>query len=400
MSGHIREFVENCPVCQMEKSDHTLSKGKLQSTHIPETKWSEISIDFITDLPTSSRNRDSVLVMVDKATRMVHLSPCSKTINATDTGKLLWNTVVKLHGVPRVIYSDRGSQFIASSWQELWRLTGTKLAFSTAYHPQTQGVVERMNAVVSQTIRCIIHDTGNIKDWEKILPTVELAINSLPNQSTGFSPFFLNYGYEPVTPVQLVKGNEEIKTESIGSFVRRITSIWELARDNLKRSVNLQAKYYDKKHRSVEFDEGEMVLLSSRNLKMKGIPGKLKKRFVGPFKIEQRIGQQAYKLSLPDSWKIHPVFHVSLLKSWHTASLQEDEEPIDDDLELEEPYYEIEKILRWRKVKRGRRVLKEYLVLWKDYPVSEASWIRAEQFSNPDQLQQYLNEDQPLQEQV
>ena len=165
---------------------------------------------------------------------MVHLAPCSKTINATDTGKLLWNTVVKLHGVPRVIYSDRGSQFIASSWQELWRLMGTKLAFSTAYHPQTQGVVERMNAVVSQTIRCIIHETGNIKDWGKILPTVELAINSLPNQTTGFSPFFLNYGYEPVTPVQLVKGNEEIKTESIGSFAKRITSVWELARDNLK----------------------------------------------------------------------------------------------------------------------------------------------------------------------
>ena len=141
MSGHVREYVENCPVCQMEKSDHTLSKGKLQSTHIPESKWSEISIDFITDLPMSSRNRDSILVIVDKATRMVHLAPCSKTINATDTGKLLWNTVVKLHGIPRVIYSDRGSQFTASSWRELWRLTGTRLAFSTAYHPQTQGVV-------------------------------------------------------------------------------------------------------------------------------------------------------------------------------------------------------------------------------------------------------------------
>ena len=99
MSGNVREFVENCPVCQMEKSDHTLSKGKLQSIHIPETKWSEISIDFITDLPMSSRNRDSVLVIVDKATRMVHLAPCSKSINATDTGKLLRNTVVKLHGI-------------------------------------------------------------------------------------------------------------------------------------------------------------------------------------------------------------------------------------------------------------------------------------------------------------
>ena len=109
MAGDIRSFVENCPVCQMEKSDHTLSKGKLQSTQIPETKWSEISIDFVTDLPKSSRNRDSILVVVDKATRMVHLAPCSKGINATDNARLLWNTIVKLHGVPRVIYSDSGS---------------------------------------------------------------------------------------------------------------------------------------------------------------------------------------------------------------------------------------------------------------------------------------------------
>ena len=257
-----------------------------------------------------------------------------------------------------------------------------------------------MNAVVSQTIRCIIHDRGNLKDWEKTLPTVELVINSLPNQSTGFSPFYLNYGYEPVSPIQLIRGNEEIKTESIGSFVRRITSDWELAKQNLKRSVDLQAKYYDKKHRDVEFVEGELVLLSSRNLKMKGIPGKLRKRFVGTFRVEQKIGQQAYKLSLPENWKIHPMFHISLLKKWNTASLQEEEIPADDDLEIEEPYYEIEKILRWRKIKRGRRILKEYLVLWKDYPITEASWIQAGQFSNPNQLQQYLDEDQPLQEQV
>ena len=96
-----------------------------------------------------------------------------------------------------------------------------------------------MNSVVSQTVRCLLHDKENPKDWEKMLPTVELVINSLPNQSTGFSPFYLNYGYEPVTPIQLVKGNEEAKTESIGSFIRRITSDWEMARKNLKRSVDL-----------------------------------------------------------------------------------------------------------------------------------------------------------------
>ena len=165
MTGDIRRFLENCAVCQMEISDHTLTRGKLQSTQSPETKWSEISIDFVTDLPKSSGNSDSILVVVDKATRRVHMAPCNKAINATDTAWLLWNIVVKLHGVSRVIYSDRGSQFTAQSWRELWRLTGTKLDYSTAYHPQTQGVVERMNSVIEQCLRCIIHESRNINEW-------------------------------------------------------------------------------------------------------------------------------------------------------------------------------------------------------------------------------------------
>ena len=177
MTGDVRNFVERCPVCQMEKSDHILSKGKLLSTPIPETKWSEISIDFVTNLPKYSVKRDSILVVVDKATRMVHMAPCSEGINATGSKRLLWNTVVKLHGVPRVIYSDRGIQFSKESWRELWRLAGTKLAYSTAYHPQTQGVVERMNSVIEQCMRCIIHEFGNVNEWEKILSTVKLFIN-------------------------------------------------------------------------------------------------------------------------------------------------------------------------------------------------------------------------------
>ena len=181
MLGNVQNFVENCPICQTKKSDYTLAKGKLQSTQIPETKWSEISIDFVTDLPTSSNNKDIILVKIDKTTRMVHLAPCRKTITATGTIQLLWKTVIRYHGIPWVIYSDRGAQFIADSWQELWRLTGTKLGYSTAYHPQTQGVVEQMNAVVSQTLRCLIHGSHNIKNWGILLHTVEMVINLLPN---------------------------------------------------------------------------------------------------------------------------------------------------------------------------------------------------------------------------
>ena len=97
-----------------------------------------------------------------------------------------------------------------------------------------------MNIVVSQTLLCLIHDSKNARDWETMLPTVEMVINSLPNQSTGFSSFYLNYGHEPVAPIQLLKGDEEASTENVASFVRRITSDWELARENLQRSVGLQ----------------------------------------------------------------------------------------------------------------------------------------------------------------
>ena len=396
MTGDVRQFVENCPVCQMEKSDHQSAKGKLTSTQIPEEKWKEISIDFVTDLPLTSGRKDTILTIVDKATRMVHLVPCRKNITAVATAQLLWQHVVKLHGVPRAIYSDRGPQFTAASWQELWRLTGTGLKYSSAYHPQTQGVVERMNAVVSQTLRCLIHQMNEMKQWEILLPTVELVINSLPNSSTGFSPFYLNYGYEPVVPIQLLKGDEIARTESVATFAQRVASDWKLARENLERSVQLQAKYYDKRHRDVSYKAGDLVLLSTRNLRLKGVPAKLQKRFVGPFKIIERIGQQAYRLALPIDWKIHPVFHVSLLKDWKSAAVHEDlAVSQNDDLEIEEPYWEVERILRWRKIKRKNKIIKEYLVLWKGFPIDEASWILPEQFVQPGLLQQFIEDDKP-----
>ena len=94
------------------------------------------------------------------------------------------------------------------------------------------------------------------------------------------------------------------------------------------------------------------------------------------------------------------MFHVSLLKDWKIASLQENKPVPTDVLEVEEPYYEIERILHWRKVKRNKQILKEYLILWRGYPVEEASWIQASQFSHLDQLKDYLKEDNPEEEKV
>ena len=146
---------------------------------------------------------------------------------------------------------------------------------------------------------------------------------------------------------------------------------------------------------------GDLVLLSTRNLKIKGIPSKLQKRFVGPFRVTETIGDHAYRLALPDEWKIHPVFHVSLLRAWKTADVQEDQPVSQEGIpDVEEPYWEIETILRWWKIKKIKKILKEYLVLWKGFPVSEASWINKDQFIRPELHQEFVQEDKPIEEKL
>ena len=134
---------------------------------------------------------------------------------------------------------------------------------------------------------------------------------------------------------------------------------------------------------------------------MKSTPAKLQKRFVGPFQVLETIGQQAYRLALPEDWKIHPVFHVSLLRDWNAADVQEDQAVSQDDApEIEEPFWEVEKILRWRKVTRNKKFIKEYLVLWRGFPVEESTWVKPEQFNKPELLQKFIQEDKPVEDKL
>ena len=209
---------------------------------------------------------DSIMTIIDKATRMTHIIPCSKTITTANIAQLYWRYVAKLHGIPRCIYTDRGTQFTSRLWRELWEIMGTQLRFSTAYHPQTQGVVERMNAIVGQMLRCTIHKLNEVREWDSLLPMIELAINSLPNHSTGYFPFFLIYSFHPTMPVELIKGNEEIRLETIANFVGRMYRSWQVARKRLNEAVEQQAKWYDARHKLVYYTEGDLVLLSTANL--------------------------------------------------------------------------------------------------------------------------------------
>ena len=179
------------------------------------------------------------MVVVDRATKMVHLVPCRKTITAARVAELYWRNIVKLHGVPNAIHSDRGPQFIGAVWKGLWSLTGTSLRYGTVYHPQSQGQVERMTSIVEQMIRCLLSDHSCKSHWKEVLPTAELTINSLPNRSNGYSPFFFMYGYNPVLPIELIKGDEIVSNEMISIFVERMKMIWQKAQTQLKKSIRM-----------------------------------------------------------------------------------------------------------------------------------------------------------------
>ena len=134
---------------------------------------------------------------------------------------------------------------------------GTQLRFGIAYHPQTQGVMERMNAVIGQMLRCTIHKLKEVREWDSLFPTIELAINSLPNRSTGYAPFFWNHGFHPTVPAELIKGNEEIRQETIANFVGCMHRSWKVARKRLNQAAEQQTKWYDARHKLVSCRKGD-----------------------------------------------------------------------------------------------------------------------------------------------
>ena len=398
MTTDVREYVLQCPVCQVEKGETSLPRGELQPLRIPTQRWSEVTIDFVTKLPKTETGYDSVFVAVDRATKMVHLVPCVEAISAKETAQMFWHHVVRLHGVPKCLYSDRDRRFESAFWKYLWRLLGSDLRFSTAYHPQTQGQVERMNAVFEQVLRCTVHELGERRDWDTLLTHVEFCLNSQPNRSTGYSPFYLTYGYHPTTPIDLLSATDTSSVEGVTRFAQRLRQTYATAQEHLHRANEAYKKQYDRRHRPATFAVGDAVLLSTRNLRMKGTPAKLQRRYVGPYRVVERVGERAYRLRLPDGWNIHPVFHVSLLKPWKTGAWEREEPEVEPELEpqVDDREYEIEKLLRWRPVRVGNQRSREFLVLYKGYGLDDASWVREQDIRPQSNVQIMIDEDRPV----
>ena len=171
MRHRVQQFVRTCDVCQRNKSERHPTRGMLEPLQIPQNKWQSIAMDWITGLPTSPLGNDSILTIIDRLSHMVHLIPCKSTATSADVAQLLIQHIVRLHGVPRSIHSDRDSRLIARFWKELCNQLGIIHKYSTPYHPSSNGLVERANRTIEQVLRTALDQT-TLDTWETKLPLV------------------------------------------------------------------------------------------------------------------------------------------------------------------------------------------------------------------------------------
>ncbi|CAI7878198.1 unnamed protein product [Closterium sp. NIES-54] len=217
------------------------TSGLLQPLPVPEQPWQVVSLDFITGLPSTSRGHDSILVVIDKFSKMGHFIPTNATATAEATARLFFDRIITIHGIPATLISDRDPKFTSKFWKELMGLLGTKLAMSSAYHPQTDGQTERLNQVVEQLLRTACKD--DVSHWDTQLPTLEFAYNNASHAATGKTPFFLCYGREPLTPQQ---PTTPAHVQAAHNFVTTMQQLWEKTQRRLTTMQNSQKQYADR----------------------------------------------------------------------------------------------------------------------------------------------------------
>jgi hypothetical protein len=301
------------------KAEHQRPAGLLHLLKIPEWKWEEIGMDFIVGFIRTSTGYDSIWVIVDMLTKVAHFIPVKTTYSGAKLAELYIARIVCLHGVPKKIVSDRGSQFTSRYWNKLHECLDTRLNFSSAYHPQTDGQTERTNQVLEVMLRaCALKHGGS---WDKSLPYAEFSYNNSYQASLKMSPIEALYGRKCRTPLYWDQTSER---QFFGpEIIQEAEEQFHHIREDLRTAQSRQKSYVDTRRRLLEFKEGDHVYLNVspiRGMRRFKVKGKLSPRFIGPFLILKRVGEVAYQLVLPDHLAdVHDVFHVSQLKKCLTV---------------------------------------------------------------------------------
>ncbi|KAG8362701.1 hypothetical protein BUALT_BualtUnG0049300 [Buddleja alternifolia] len=295
-----------------------------------------------------------------------------------EAARAFFKNVVKYWGLPKSIISDRDPRFTGRLWTELFKLLGSELCFSTSFHPQTDGQTERVNALLECYLWHFV--SANQHDWAKILDVAQFSYNLQRSEATGKSPFELAMGQQPLTPHTLAISFDSARCPGAAKMAKSWAEQSDLAKSFLEKARRKMKKWADPKRRHLEFNTGDKVLIKLIPQQFKAFRGMHKglvRKYEGPYPVVAKVGKVSYRLDLPSTLKIHPVFHVSMLRPY-----QEDEEdPSRGESHRAPPVVtksfdkEIEEVLSHKVVRRrGVKPTTYYFIKWKGLPESEATW--------------------------
>lgn len=391
MSADVKRFVRNCDQCGATAIWRDRRQGLLKPLPVPDRKWREISMDFVEGLP-ESRGCQDILVVVDRLTKGTILIPCKKKETDYVVQKFL-RFVVAYHGLPRAIVSDRGSQFVGALWTRLCQLLRINRRLSTAYHPQTDGQTERMNAVVESYLRNFCNFAQD--DWACILPMAQLAMSNQTAASTGLSPFFLDHGFhlETLTLDETAESRPSRATDHMTGerIADKLRNALEVAQAELAAAQERQ-EHYANRYRNLapDYKPGDKVWLTLRNIRTNRPSKKLDVR-QAKYTVLERVSPHAYRLNTPTG--IHPVFHVDLLRPAANdpfpSQRNDDYQPPPTLVDGQEEYH-VERILDYRQIRRGRGFQRQYLVKWVGYQYPE--WTSAHNMEDTSALDEWERE--------
>jgi hypothetical protein len=404
MAQDIQRFLKHCPECLRNKPANHKPFGLLSPIPTPSEPFDTWSIDLVTDLPACTMKNtttqyDTVMTVTDKFSKAVRFLPGRKDWSAADWATAVYEGVtLNGWGYPKAIISDRDKRFLSALWAALLERAGARHITTTAYHPSADGQAERTNFTLEVAMRYFVNESQD--DWADKLKVIEALMNNAKSATTGSAPNELIYGKR--VRLDLVAALSEGTPEADGICSRR-----ELHQEEATRAIAFAQKamkvVYDRKHEQPNFEEGWAFLRLGDGYTVPGITKKkIGPQRIGPFRITETLSKgKAYRLELPDHYRIHDVISVAHLEPapcprsdpYARAVPVEDAAPAyahsDGDHE-----WELDALVKKRTLGRGNNQQVQYLGRWKDHGPEWDSWIDEDDLENAQELLEDFNSKQ------